>query len=185
MPYVDPQSLHNPATGTSPPASWGDNVRDNIVWLAGDGASGGSKPMCRVYNTSNFALSTTSLTLVTFNAERFDVGGMHSTASNTGRITVPTGGDGVYAIGAHVLFQNTDIDGYRRLQILLNGTTTIALHDASGSVGGSGMSVATAYKLSAGDWVGLYAFQDSGSTINLEAGAAYSLEFWAYWVGVG
>lgn len=31
--YTDPQTVHNPATGTSPPAAWGDTVRDDIVYL--------------------------------------------------------------------------------------------------------------------------------------------------------
>lgn len=30
MAYVDLNTIHNPATGTSPPASWGDAVRDNF-----------------------------------------------------------------------------------------------------------------------------------------------------------
>ena len=29
-PYVDPQTIHNPSTGASPPASWGDAVRDAL-----------------------------------------------------------------------------------------------------------------------------------------------------------
>ena len=33
-PYVDPQTVHNPTTGTSPPASWGDTVRDNQQYFS-------------------------------------------------------------------------------------------------------------------------------------------------------
>lgn len=33
MAYVDLNTLHNPATGTSPPASWGDAVRDNFDYF--------------------------------------------------------------------------------------------------------------------------------------------------------
>lgn len=31
--YADLNSLHNPATGTAPPATWGDQVRDNDTYL--------------------------------------------------------------------------------------------------------------------------------------------------------
>jgi hypothetical protein len=31
--YVDLNTIHNPATGTSPPASWGDQARDNDQYL--------------------------------------------------------------------------------------------------------------------------------------------------------
>lgn len=33
MAYADLNSIHNPATGTSPPATWGDQVRDNDEYL--------------------------------------------------------------------------------------------------------------------------------------------------------
>jgi hypothetical protein len=31
--YTDINALHNPATNTSPPASWGDGVHSNFEWL--------------------------------------------------------------------------------------------------------------------------------------------------------
>jgi len=31
MAYVDLNTIHNPATGTIPPATWGDQIRDNFV----------------------------------------------------------------------------------------------------------------------------------------------------------
>lgn len=33
MAYADLNTIHNPATGTSPPASWGDQVRDNFEFF--------------------------------------------------------------------------------------------------------------------------------------------------------
>ena len=33
MAYADLNTLHNPSTGTAPPASWGDQVRDNFVYF--------------------------------------------------------------------------------------------------------------------------------------------------------
>lgn len=33
MAYADLNTIHNPSTGTSPPASWGDQVRDNFEFL--------------------------------------------------------------------------------------------------------------------------------------------------------
>lgn len=35
MPYVDLNTIHNPSTGTAPPASWGDAVRDNFEHFNG------------------------------------------------------------------------------------------------------------------------------------------------------
>ncbi len=33
MAYVDLNTIHNPSTGVSPPASWGDQVRDNFEFF--------------------------------------------------------------------------------------------------------------------------------------------------------
>jgi hypothetical protein len=66
-------------------------VRDNVAWLATD------SPSCRAYNTPGQSLPA-SITTLTFNSERYDNAAMHSTVSQTDRITVPSGGDGKYLV---------------------------------------------------------------------------------------
>ena len=39
MAWADLNTIHNPATGTAPPATWGDGVRDNFQFLAGMAAA--------------------------------------------------------------------------------------------------------------------------------------------------
>jgi hypothetical protein len=39
MAWADLNTIHNPATGTFPPATWGDQVRDNFQFLAGIAAA--------------------------------------------------------------------------------------------------------------------------------------------------
>lgn len=188
MAYSDPNSIHNPATGTSPPASWGDNVRDNIVWLAGDNASGNPKPMCRVYNSTDQNVATSTFTALTFDSERYDVGGMHSTSANTSRITIPTGGGGVYHIGASIRFAYSATAGsVRLLRLRLNGTTYLNGLEIVpvGSSGDTQLNVSCDYKLAAGDYVEAIAFHTVGSIIAVLTASAYSPEFWCHWVGVG
>lgn len=185
MGIVDTNSIHNPATGTSPPAAWGDAVRDNLVWLAGDGASGNPKPMCRVYNSASQNVATATDFVLSFNSERYDVGGMHSTTTNTSRITIPSGGGGVYHIGGSVNWNNTDTDGIRQLVILLNGATRLAVVEASGGVNGSMSVVSCDYKLAASDYIELLVYQNSGSIIAVNSSGNYSPEFFCHWVGVG
>ena len=186
MAYSDPQGTHNPSTGTSPPAAWGDLVRDDIVWLAGDSASGNGKPMCRVYNSASLSVATATFTALTFNSERYDVGGCHSTATNTGRLTAPTGGAGVYHITAHATFAS-NATGIRECRIRLNGATYIAAMSAT-SVSASGdhsMSVSCDYKLAAADYVELVAYQSSGGLLDVTFSANITPEFSWHWVGVG
>lgn len=176
MAYVDPQTLHNPATSTAPPASWGDTVRDDLEWFANN------RPRARVYNSAAESITTGTNTALTFNTERYDTGGCHSTVSNTSRLTVPSGGGGLYHIGGTITFA-ANATGDRALWIQLNGATRLVqdLRRASGTFETS-INVVCDYVLAAGDYVELYVFQSSGGNLNVNASSAYTPEFWFRWV---
>jgi hypothetical protein len=185
MAYSDLNTIHTPATGTSPPATWGAANRNNDAWLAGDSASGNGKPMCRIYNSGNLSIATATNTSLTFDSERYDVGGCHSTSTNTSRLTVPTGGAGVYHIGGCAVFAAT-ATGIRALWVLLNSSTRIVQKlDAATSGGDQAMAVSCDYKLAAGDYVELQVIQSSGGLLNINSSASYSPELWWHWVGLG
>lgn len=151
--------------------------RDNVAWLGTD------KPHCRVRNSANIShTSSGSYQALTFNSERVDVGGMHDTVTNTGRITVPSGGGGLYLIGGCIEFA-ANATGLRGAQIRLNGTTVIAVQEAPSVGAGSAhpIMVTTAYQLAAGDYVELMGKQSSGGSLNMLATGNYSPEFWAIW----
>jgi hypothetical protein len=176
VPFTDPQTGHNPATGSVAPASWGDDVRNGLVYLATD------RPRCRVYNSANFSVPNTTPTAITFDSERFDTGGMHSTSSNTSRITVPSGEGGVYLVGGHVRFA-ANATGVRAAEIMLNGATIIAMQQVDiDSAVPHIFSIATLYTLAAADYVELFCVQTSGAALNAEVIGNYSPEFWAIWM---
>lgn len=137
------------------------------------------RPMCRVYNdaTISHAVSGTPQ-VVTFNTERYDTDTMHSTVSNTGRITFTTAG--VYHIVGTVEFA-ANATGSRSLFIRLNGSTNVgAANDAvSSGTQVTRLQVVAEYNFAAADYVELVANQDSGGALNLVAVANYSPEFWA------
>jgi len=152
-------------------------VRDNTKWLGTD------KPHCRVRNSANIShTSTGNYQALTFDSERVDVGAMHDTSSNTGRITVPAGGGGFYAIGGQIEFAG-NATGRRGIQIRLNGTTVIARaeHQNQGA-NDHPVDIETVYQLAAGDYVELMGFQASGGNLNMLATSAYSPEFYAHWL---
>lgn len=155
---------------------------DNLKWLAHE--SSGGAPMARVYNSTNFSVATATLTAVTFDSERYDIGSCHSTSSNTSRLTVPSGAGGVYAIGGCVQFA-ANATGTRSLSIRLNGTTTIGVNSVvSLSANAFAIPVLCEYRLSAADYVELCIYQTSGGNLNAEAASNYSPEFWFRWVGI-
>lgn len=179
MPYSDPQTTHNPATSTVAPAAWGDAVRDALEYLARN------RPHARVYNSTTQSLTTATQTAITFDSERVDVGGMHSTVTNTSRLTVPTGEGGWYRLGGCIEFA-ANATGYRNVSIRINGTTYVAVQTSVSAGAGTGhrVMVACEYQMAAGDYAELIGFQTSGGNLNSSNAANYAPEFWACWSAV-
>lgn len=140
-----------------------------------------SRVGARVYNAANISAANGASTLLTFNSERYDLAGLHSTSVNTGRLTAPVAGR--YAIVAHVTF-DTNATGNRQVLVEVNGATLIAA-DSRNAVSGSAthIAVATEYELAAGDYVQVYAFQNSGGALNVLALSNFSPEFAIHLLG--
>jgi hypothetical protein len=131
----------------------------------------------RAYNSSNFTHNSTGNWLsITLDSERWDTDTIHSTVSNTGRLTCKTAGK--YLIIGQASFA-ANATGRRRLQIVLNGTTTIGyvVVDNLGASTVVRFEVVTVYNLSVNDYVQLQAWQNSGGNLDINAAANYSPEF--------
>ncbi len=153
------------------------HVRDNIDFLY-------DRPACRVYKATDFShTSSGSFVAITFDTERYDTDTMHSTATNTDRITFTTAG--LYTVGGSVAFA-ADVDGIRGIRVRLNGTTELCsqlvINSGASTVE---LTVETTYKFAAADYVQLVAFQTSGGTLALTATGNMAPEFWATWSGSG
>jgi len=153
-------------------------LRDNMAWLATDA------PHCRVYNSGTFSLTSgAAAAAITFDSERVDVGGCHSTSVNTGRITVPSGAGGKWHFGCNVSFA-ANTTGVRQVYLRLNGATTIAFtgDPALSASDNSIHNLSCDYAVSAGDYVEVVVNQTSGGALNVAVAANYSPEFWGHWV---
>lgn len=130
----------------------------------------------RVYNSANITLTTGVVTLMTYNSERWDNDGIHSTSVNTGRLTCQT--DGYYLIDGHLRWA-TNSTGQRTLNIKLNGTTFIASASFDATAGSLPTSIGatTLYYLVVGDYVEMFAFQNSGGNLDIASFGNYSPEF--------
>jgi hypothetical protein len=100
----DIQSLHNPATNTSPPASWGDAVRDALQFL-------GSVAAAEVLTSETS--STASY-------------GDLTTAGPA--VTVTTGTKALVVVSARIA--HSSINGYGLMSHAVSGATTIAASDS-------------------------------------------------------
>lgn len=151
---------------------------DALLRRVKDMEAGENAPIaCRVYNDAAFTHNSSGNNLaVTFNSERWDTYAMHSTSTNTSRITVPIGG--WYLIVGSVSWDNNNT-GSRSIGIMVDGTTTI-VSNRTNNLGAStvdlNMSVSTLYYLAATSYVELIAWQNSGGSLDIVANANYSPE---------
>jgi hypothetical protein len=172
MPYVDPQSVHNPATGTVAPATWGDTVRDDLEYLI-------DPPACSVFNSTTQSTTTSTWTTLTADSENFDNNAMHSTVSNTSRITIQTA-------GRYLFFARNDwasnTAGSRVMRYKINGTdpgaTLQQLMAIPATTTGINTQLAATWTLvlAAADYVEVEAWQNTGGNLQLvlrEFGATF------------
>lgn len=150
-------------------------------------------PACRVYHDTTQSIAHGTFQALVFNTERYDTNAMHSTSSNTSRVTINTAG--LYVLNMHAEFtaaaDYTDIIvGFR-----LNGDNAkfLGLHrdkDPGGVSDTRIMSISTVWKFNAADFAEAFVFQTNGAVAARNVAAstadgAYRAEFAATWVGRG
>lgn len=153
-----------------------DRIRLDYLWLV-------ERASCRVYNSAAISVASAALTALTFNSERYDATGCHSTSVNTGRITVPAGWGGVWRLTGYAEFATAAGGGRRAAFLRVNGTTYIAVQETAPTANVlPGLNPTADYTLAAGDYVELVAYQDSGGALNVVAQPSYSPEISAEWL---
>lgn len=125
-----------------------------------------------VHNSTNQSVATVTNTLVTFDSEAFDDENLHSTVTNTSRITFPADG-GFWLVGAVGTFADPGSGKNVNMRIQVNGATTLAgvslPRDAI--FGSTRMFLCVPYQASNGDYLEMYVEHDAGVNINLLGGS--------------
>lgn len=178
MPYVAPAAVASGAVISK--TTFGDVVIADLNFLA-------NPPACRVFHGTTQSIADNTATALLFNSERFDTDSMHSTVTNTSRITFTTAG--LYVVTLTFQFNFGTALTWAEGRIRLNGTTDLATQSVPGSPAGFAqfITVTTTYKFAAGNFVEAMAFQDNvGNTpVNVLAAGNSTPEFSAVWVGLG
>ncbi len=168
-PYVDPQTIHNPSTGASPPAAWGDAVRDALEFLA-------RPPGCRMATDAAQTTTSGAWFNVSWNAatDLRDTDGYHTGTGDT--IVVPAGLGGLYHLSGSLSWE-ADAVGVRIVRYSINGAGDYRL--AAGFVAGdtyaTRLSFAEDIELDAADVLRISGFQNTGGTLDLLADCKVSL----------
>lgn len=138
-------------------------------------AAVGNVPGARVTHSANQSVLNGTATALNFNSERYDTDNIHSTSSNTSRLTCVT--PGRYSISTNIRF-DINATGYRKVGILLNGATYIAFQTQPAVSGvETDISLTTQYQLVAGNYVEVWVQQNSGGALNVISGGNFSPEF--------
>jgi hypothetical protein len=158
-----------------------DNLKANSV--PNSALAGGITPdkndanlyfKCGLYLASVKTVSSSSWIAVAFDAENYDIGGMHNNSTNPSRITIPSGGDGYYNFTGQCSLTANSAGG-RGLKIAYNGGVGGSTNpkDVGGTFETADVNfpyrsavTATRYML-AGDYAELAVYQTSGGNLDL------------------
>lgn len=174
-----------PATGVNAGAILAVGADDATLVAASGEATGlvwQNQPAARVYNSGNIDPAVQTWVSLTFDTEQFDPEAMHSTVSDTSRLTVPSGGAGLYLLGANAVF-DFGVDDPRHLpglRLLLNGATVMAQTQfVTRKNVSAALTLSTLYSLAVADYVEVqaYVYYDR----NILAAGNYSPMLWAVW----
>jgi len=136
----------------------------------------------RVTHSVSQTIPNATFTTIAFDTERWDTDGIHDNVVNNSRLTCRTAGK--YLIVANIRLDDA-VNGTRfRVEIYLNGITTIASQDfAVGATQLCHLVVATIYDLAVNDYVETRSYQNSGDSQTITKLAAESPEFMMHRIG--
>lgn len=153
-------------------------VRDAVSFLL-------NPPNVHVTNTTGLSHTSGTSLLLTWDTEVADTDAMHSTVSNTSRLTAVTAG--LYAVVARAAFA-ANATGIRSLDVRKNAAGAAAGgtrmgYDSQTPVTGAVTSIAVTLdvRLAANDYIEAFGFQTSGGALALDASAGLTL-FQMRWV---
>lgn len=161
MAYADLATIQATDPGDPLTAAWCDQARDNDEFFR-------DPPACVAFHNTTQALTNNVFAFLLANSETFDNDSMHSTVSNTGRLTIQTAGR--YDITTTLEFAQPVLGpGNRFADFRVNGTTIHRCALVAAAAGN--VTIVTGQRklvLNAGDYVEVRAAHDSGdATLNV------------------
>jgi len=134
-------------------------------WKNKPGAAGPSMDKARIWNTANWTVPTSTSFPLTFNSENYDTDNLHDPAVNPSRITVNDAG---YYLVLGCICYAPNATGIRRAYIYVNGAW-VSMNSVlnAGATASAFVVVSDVRYLNAGDYLELYAWQNSGGDLTV------------------
>lgn len=149
----------------------GSTLKASIDGATGNITSVGSvlgvQPKCKVYNSAAQTIATATVTAITWNSESWDTGDMHSTSTNTDRITAAVAG--YYHVTAQATL-SANASGIRRIYLYVDGAEVQRkTYDNMGAAYATFMDISADLYLAASSYVDVRVDQDSGGNLTTSA----------------
>jgi len=141
------------------------NTDMDFVWAAA--STGPTYLGASVYKSADQTISNATATAITFDSEFFDTNALHSTSTNTSRLTVPTGKGGKYLVCGTVAYA-PNATGTRGIWVYKNGSLisyATILQTVSVASNGCFVPFSIVTELSAADYIEIFAYQSSGGNL--------------------
>jgi hypothetical protein len=120
-----------------------------------------------VKRTATQSIANTTYTAIAFTAEDWDTDAIHDNSTNNTRLTVPSGKGGKWEISGVVTM--AEQSGYRAVRIYKNGSGLISPITCNATTGdNTSLPVSLILDLSAGDYIEVNVYQNSGVSINIQ-----------------
>ena len=132
-------------------------------------ASGSTFVGCALTRSTAQSIANSAEVIILFDTEDYDTDAFHSTSSNTGRITIPTGKGGKYLVTAQITVNS--VGAATQGGIKKNGSDLYYVYTAA--VAGTGqpsqpiISFAQQFSLVAGDYIEVFALQTTGAATDV------------------
>ena len=144
-----------------------------LKWAAA--SSGATFAGCQIYMSANQSIANSTNTTLLWNSENFDTDSFHSTTTNTGRITIPTGKAGYYLLTGLVRW-NGNTSQRRNLSLAKNGTYiagTDWMQNPSTNEGFLCQTFSYVVNAAAGDYYVINVSQGTGGALDVIADASF------------
>jgi hypothetical protein len=138
---------------------------------------------CSLYRTADQSIANSTATYISWNTELYDTDAYHDNSVNPTRITIPSGLGGKYLISTTLPYA-VNGTGQRVGYIQKNGSLLYltAQGNLSATVGTFVDYVYTA-ELTAGDYIEIQTFQDSGGSLNVLGAVTYYVNVQVTYLG--